>query len=175
LFGVFAASITGAYFLLVYFFGNRKSIFVQKEFSVALIYTFGIWGGPASLMSYNFNLGQIILIIAFFICVFIAVIIFSYYEENTDRIDNHTTLVSRFGMLTVKRFLYFLFLLFFVLCISQIIYTHQIIYTQAAKLLMLMGILLLMILSYPETLKQNNRYRYLTEFVFWLPGLAFWF
>jgi hypothetical protein len=175
LFGVFAASITGAYFLLVYFFGNRESLFIQKELSVALIYTIGIWGGPASLMSYNLNSGQIILIIAFFICVFIAVIVFSYYEEDTDRIDHHTTLVARFGSKIVKRLLHFLLILLFILCISQIIFTHQIIYARTAKLMMLMGILLLIIMSYPENFAQKNRYRFLTELVFWLPMLAYWF
>ena len=175
LFGVFAASISGAYFLIVYFFGNRKSFFVQKELSVALIYTLGTWGGPASLMSFNLNSGQTILMIAFFVCVFIAVSIFSYYEEATDRMDHHTTLAVRLGIPMVKRLLYFLFLLLFALCISQIIYAHQIIYAQAAKLLMLMGILLLMVFSYPDKLKKENRYRYLTELVFWLPGLAYWF
>jgi len=175
LFGIIAVFITGAYFLIVYFSGNRKSFFVQKEFSVALIYTLGIWGGPASLLSYNFNTGQIILIIAFFLSVFIAVIIYSFYEEDTDRVDNHTTLVSRFGIHTVKPLLYFLFLLLFALCIFQIIFTDQIIYARAAKLFMLMGIILLMIMSYPETFKQKKHYRYLTELVFWLPGLAFWF
>ncbi len=174
-FGVCTAFIIGAYFLIVYFYGNSKSFFVQKEFSVALIYTLGIWGGPASLMSYHFNIGQIILIIAFFISVFIAVIIFSFYEEDTDKVDHHTTLVARFGIQVVKKLLYILFLLLFVLCISQIIFAQEIIYGRTAKLLMLMGILLLMIMSYPEILKQKNRYRYLTELVFWLPGLAYWF
>jgi hypothetical protein len=174
LFGIMAGTITGAYFLVVYFFGNTKPFFVQKELSVALIYTLGIWGGPSSLMSWNFNSGQIILVTAFFICVLIAVIIFSYYEEDTDRIDHHTTLVSRFGKHRIKQLLYFLFLLLFMLSISQIILAHHIIYTRMAKLIMLMGILLLMIMSCPEALKQKNRYRYLTELVFWLPGLAYW-
>ncbi|NOX48025.1 MAG: hypothetical protein GXO89_13710 [Chlorobi bacterium] len=174
LFGAIAGTITVAYFLVVYFFGNRKSFFVQKELSVALIYTFGIWGGPASLMSWNFNSGQIILVIAFFICALTAVILFSYCEEDTDRADHHTTLVARFGKLWVKRILYFLFPLLFALSIYEVISANQIIYARTAKLYMLMGILLLMIMSFSETLKQNNRYRYLTEFVFWLPGLAFW-
>ena len=175
LFGVFVAFIAGVYFLIVYFFGNSKSFFVQKEFSVALIYTLGIWGGPASLMVYNFNPGQLIFITTFFISVFIAVIIFSFYEEDTDRADNHTTLVTRFGDHLVKYLLYFLFLALFVLSISQIIFVDQIIYARAAKLLMLMGIFLLMIMSFPEILKQKSRYRFLTELVFWLPGLAYWF
>jgi hypothetical protein len=41
----------------------------------------------------------------------------------------------------------------------------------AFKIVLIMVMLLILILNFPEKIKRNNIYRILVELVFWLPGL----
>ncbi len=173
-FGIYAGAITLIYLAIVYFSGKRKILLLQKELFVALIYTIGIWGGPVALRSYVLNSGEILLTSMFFLVVWIAILILSIYEVDSDRIDKHNTVAVNFGTKKTSFLIFFLSAILFLTGIIEIISTSNIRLAMAFKILLIMDMILLLILSFPEKLKRENIYRTLVEMVFWLPGLFFY-
>jgi len=171
-FGLVAGGFSIVYLLFVYFLQNIKSVFLQKEFFVGLIYTVGIWGGPAALVGYNLSSAQIVFMIVFFLIAFSDILIFSLYEEETDRIDKHNSFVVNFGSKPTTALIYILITIAFVLCISQIILESRVEYIFASKIFMLMGMVLVVLTSYPAKFRKDDLYRFIGEMVFWLPVLA---
>ena len=56
LFGIILGTLTGLYLLTVFAFGKKMKYWLQKELSVAVIYTIGIWGSiiiESRITSYN--------------------------------------------------------------------------------------------------------------------------
>jgi 4-hydroxybenzoate polyprenyltransferase len=174
-FGIYAGFITVVYLIIVYFSKNIKSFLLQKEFFVAVIYSAGIWGGPAALMSYKINTPLILLIAGFFFIVWAAVLILSVYEVNYDKLDKHNTFAVNFGVEKTVSLIYFLMAAVFIICSGEIVFITNSEIDIASKILMIMGLLLLIILNFPAQLRQNNVYRTLIELVFWLPGLFLFF
>lgn len=171
LFGLFAGIITLIYLLIVYISGKKRSFLFQKEFFVALIYTVGIWGGPVALKSYQVSTPELFIIVSFFLTVWAAILILSVYEVEYDRLDKHNTFSINFGINKTVYIIYFMIAVVFFISIGEIIVTPDLQLAMASKILMIMDILLLIILNFPEQLKQNNIYRILVELIFWLPGL----
>ncbi|OQX81040.1 MAG: hypothetical protein B6D61_01205 [Bacteroidetes bacterium 4484_249] len=174
-FGFIAGGFAVVYLLFVYFVKNKKTVFLQKEFFVALIYTVGIWGGPAALLGYNLNSTQIVFLIVFFLIAFADILIFSLYEEKTDRIDKHNSFAVNYGSKLTTDLIYILITVAFVLCIYEIIFESRVEFIFASKIFMLMGLIQLVIMSYPAKFKKNDLYRFIGEMVFWLPWLALLF
>ena len=87
-FGLIVGLFTGIYLLLVYFFGRKKQLLLQKELFVAIIYTTGIWGGPVSLLDYHLTLYQLIIMVSFFLLVFADILILNLYEKESDRVND---------------------------------------------------------------------------------------
>jgi len=170
-FGLYAGTGTLVYIFAVYQWGGKKSHLLQKELFVALIYTVGIWGGPAALRNYELNTSGIILTVAFFLTVWIATLVLSVYEVDYDKLDKHNTISVNFGVRKTGFLIYFLTSLAFLTAIFEIITTDDLLMVMAFKIVLIMVMLLILILNFPEKIKRNNIYRILVELVFWLPGL----
>ncbi len=170
-FGLIAGTATLLYLLIVYFSGKKKSYLLQKEFFVALIYTVGIWGGPVALTSYNITLPEILIMASFFLTVFAAILSFSIFEDENDRLDNHNTFAVNFGINKTTNLIYFLMAAVFIICTGIIVMATNPLEAMTSKVIMIMSLLLLIILNFAKYLTQNNIYRNLIEMIFWLPGL----
>ncbi len=171
-FGLIAGSFAIVYLLFVHFMRNEKTVLLQKEFYVAFIYAIGIWGGPAALVGYHLSSAQIVFFIVFFFIAFADILIFSLYEEKTDRIDKHNSFAVNFGSKLTNALIYILIAIAFLLCIFQIIFESRVEYIFASKIFMLMGLFLLVLISYPAKFRKDDLYRFIGEMIFWLPGLA---
>lgn len=170
IFGLLTVLISGSYLITVYILKDMKSNFLQKEIFVACIYTVGIWGGPISL-SNNFHLSELLLMIVFFLTALIDILIFSLYELESDKLDNHNTFPLKYGQkLTIKMIL-LMSLIVFGICIYQFVVLPFGIQSAGFKIIMLTVFVLMILLSFREWFVQNNYYRIIGELVFWLPGL----
>ena len=172
IFGVIAAFITGLYLFGVYVFRKKRSWFFQKELFVAIVYTIGIWGGPASLIAFNLLPFQWLCLIVFFILVFTDLLIFSLYESEADRLDGHNTLALNLGKKGIEKLIFINIVLVFLISIALIIFSQDQIVLVSAKIFMIMGFTLACLIVFQNKLSKNSLYRYLGELVFWLPGIA---
>lgn len=170
-FGVTLSFATIIYFLLLHFSG-KKSSFLPKEAFVSIIYTCGVWGGPVALMNYNLSQIQFMFLITFFLLVLADVLLLSYYEIDSDKKDNHSTITVKYGQAVTKKIILTLLLNVFVLSafiiFSNEIFLHRVI----AKLFLIMGLIQVLIIGFPRIFIKNYLYRYIVEWIFWIPGLA---
>jgi len=171
-FGICLGLFVAVYLLLVQIKGSEKLWWLQKELIVAVVYTVGIWGGPALLSSQKTVLQEIMLIVTFFLIVWADILIIAQFEIENDKRDKFTSLPVIIGreknvclvsaILFVSVFLLFL-LLFFQNIDLKIIY--------ADFILLIMSVVLFFLLKFEGFFKRNERYRILAETVFLLPAL----
>lgn len=172
IFGVIAALITALYLAGVYFFQKKGSWFFQKELFVALVYTIGVWGGPASLIDFNLQLYQWISLVVFFILVLTDLFVFSLYERQTDQLDGHNNITVNLGKKGTERLIFINITLVFFISIALIIFGHNQMVLVAAKIFMIMALILAGLVVFQDKLRNHSLYRYIGELIFWLPGLA---
>lgn len=171
---VFYFGIGIGVFSLLYFFllhVSKPSVFLQKEIIVAFIYTAGIWGVPLVLNDFSLNQNQILLLAGFFILVLADILLLSYFEMESDIKDYHQTWTVKYGKKKTKQLIWVLLGLTNIICFYLLINNSHELEKIAAIIYLLMATFIMGMISFPEKLEKNLLYRYIVEFVFWLPGL----
>ena len=173
-FGLILGLFTAVYLTLVFIFGQQKRAWLQKEFYVSIIYTAGIWG-PGLIMT-NVNIASQIpvLVVIFFLLVFSGILTFSIYDYEHDKKNKFITLISLVGIKKVNSLIYISLITSTILLILLIFKSEgKLLF--AAVILMMMTIQLLFILRLKKNLKDNDKYRYLGEAIFFFPILIILF
>ena len=101
--GVLIGGMGIGHLLLAYLLRNVISRWIQKELGVALVYTFGIWGGPIVLTEGEVPLSYWGICLQFFLLAIVNLLIFSYQDLESDILDGHTSMVRAFGDTTIYR------------------------------------------------------------------------
>ncbi|MEZ5083436.1 MAG: hypothetical protein R2750_08310 [Bacteroidales bacterium] len=165
-------------FSLLYFFllhVNKSSVFLQKEIIVAIIYTLGIWGVPLILNNFSIDLYRILLLFGFFILALADILLLSYFELDSDIKDNHVTWAVKFGKRKTKQMIRALLGIINIICVCLFVANSRELEKIAGIIYLLMATLIMGMISFPEKFEKQFLYRYLVEFVFWLPGLMLFF
>jgi 1,4-dihydroxy-2-naphthoate octaprenyltransferase len=171
LFGAVLGAIAICYLLLVFWVGGKRTVVLQKEIFVALIYSAGIWGPAIALADYRINIWQTGLVATFFLLVLADILLFSLFEVENDEKDKHFTLAIRLGPSSAKKLIDGLTLV--IASASFVIFFGKddpktewlsVIYLTMAGCLVFM-------IRFRDWFKVNSWYRYLGEAVFWMPGL----
>jgi hypothetical protein len=170
IFGI-GLSVFTVFYLAYLFFAAHKSLQISKEVFVSLIYVFGIWGGQLVLVNYKMDIGQFLLFIIFLLLVLADVLVLSYFEIDSDRIDSHQTFAVKYGEIKTRQVIVILVFITLFLDIYLVVFESKHLYRIMAKLFMMMGLILMLLLSYPKFFRRNEMYRYLAEALFWIPGL----
>jgi hypothetical protein len=102
-FGVVIGLISVLYLSLVFFFGQKKKVWLQKELYVSVIYTIGIWGSIILMAGKALNLEELLIILSFFMLVFSDILIFSLYDHQQDIDNQFVSLIELFGIKKVVR------------------------------------------------------------------------
>lgn len=164
--GVAIGGLTVLHLGLVAWAGNRAAVWLVKEAGVAMVYTAGIWG---PIISLNFSIIlsiKIFLILIFFILVFISLLIFSLYDLPTDTQQEQTSVVQAWGSRLVVRIIWVLTAIIFILLIFLITIFFKVVFIYST-----MALFQLWLATDRARFLPNDRYRWLGELVFWLPGL----
>jgi len=150
---------------------NTISVWIQKETGVGLIYTLGIWTGPALLASEPVPLTYFLTAIQYFFLALINLLIFSLFELEIDRRDGHTSFVQAIGPARTRRLIsgFSILIIIISLGILNTPDTGLWIYSQVITLLILL--LLWLIVCFSGWFGKTERYRILGDAVFWLPGI----
>ncbi len=110
-FGVAMGGFTLVHLMLVKLVGDRTSPFLVKEMGVAMVYAGGVWGLPLletgtwSKPVFLFSFAQ------FLFLALINLLLFSYYELDTDERDKQTSFVRAIGKSSARSFIGILLLL----------------------------------------------------------------
>jgi len=169
MFGITLGLLSGIYLLLVFTFGNQKRILLQKEFIVAIIYTVGIWGSLI-IKSSNFPIIEVsVVILSFFLLVYADILIFSFFDFDLDKKYDFVSLIGTIGQRKTIVLIYNMLSIATILSITLIFSDLKAIQFCAILLFSMTSILLLMF-KFRERFAKNERYRYLGEAIFFLPG-----
>ncbi len=171
IFGLVVGGVTALYLLAVHLLGESKRYYLQKELFVAVIYVSGVWGGPWALSGFGTKLHTVVLFFIFFLLAIGDVLIYTIYEYSTDRLDHHPTLFSLVGRKTTLVLFFGIMAMAAIGSIFVIVESPFFLDRAAGKIYLMMGFALLVLVSFPELFRPHNRYRYLGEMVFWLPGI----
>ncbi len=172
IFGFIAAFLTGLYLGGVYLFRKKGSWLFQKELFVAFVYTIGIWGGPASLIDFYLQYHHWVCLVGFFILVLTDLLVFSFYESETDKLDGHNTLVLNLGRKRTAKLIFVNITIVFITSIGLIIFGQDQLVLAAAKIYLIMALIIAGLVVFQDRLRNHLLYRYIGELIFWLPGLA---
>jgi len=171
IFGIIAGGLTLSYLAIIYFSKGRPPLRIHKELLIAILYTAGIWGGPVILRAANLTANEWIVIILFLGLALLDLLILSYYEIEQDTADNHPSWAVHFGKKKTYDHIVIIAVLIAFGIVSLITTATANLILAAAKILIPMLFMLLIIFYQPEIFKQKNAYRYLCEVVFWIPFL----
>ena len=175
LFGLGMGGLTALHLGLVAWVGDKESPLVWKETGVGGIYSLGIWGGIWVLHPELVDLKSLCFLLQFFFLAMINLLIFSLYEEKTDRIQGHSSLIRGIGIQASRGLVKVLAL--GVLLIGIVLWGHGLtsreVCTQVLYLLML-GILYVIMVKI-EPFGEHERYRVWGDAVFLLPVVVYVF
>ncbi len=170
-YGLITCIFVGFHLILVKFLGNKVSLFVQKELSVALVYTLGISIFSVSLLS-EITLFHFLFLAQCFLLAFINLCIFSFFDFTIDSRNSQTSIVRLLGLQKSNR-------LINLLLFSYILLTGVNIFNFSAKsnivhqiTLSIIWLILSFIFMKKSYFKYNDRYRLLGDFVFIIPVIV---
>lgn len=176
---IYAGFIVGlivlAYFLLLALVKKQQSVFLQKEFIIALVYVGGIWLAPLIWSGHFPERTIVCILVVFFLLAWAEGIMASYFDVENDLREKHTSFTICFGATQARRFLILLHILIFLLLLLAIGYSQSGLQTNSLVILLFMNICLMSIILFPGFFQQKERFRILGESVFLFPALIVFF
>ncbi len=169
--GLIIGLLIAFYFLMLYLFNAKKTLLLQKEMIVALIYTTGIFIAPLSKVYPDINIYQILIIISFFLIVWADILLIAIFELNKDIHDNFTSLPVIIGIESTAGFMSILLYIAFIFIVLISLFSQiNTIYTMSSIILFVIGISQIIIYKQRYYFSKNDIYRFATEAIFFLPA-----
>ena len=173
-YGLILCALVLIHFLLSLIDGLKNTLFIQKETRTALIYSLGVALAPVSL-SLDFSPFILSMITTqVFLIAWVNLLIISYFEYESDQRDVHISTAIKLGKSKTVR-------LVKVLIISQLILSLMSFLLLDIHLflplfiLMLMSLTLALIIQKRWYFKEKERYRALSDAIFYLPVILMLF
>jgi hypothetical protein len=153
--------------VLAYLLLNRWLNFL-KEIVVAIVYCSGVLLPAISLKATPLTLADVLLIVLFFLTALINLLMFSWYETESDKRDGYNSFSIKFGTEFTHSLLSVLFIVQ-----GMFILAYWVISGEFLPLLLLfvMNCVLFMLFKTPENFRKSEKYRLWGDAVFLLPGL----
>jgi 4-hydroxybenzoate polyprenyltransferase len=153
--------------VIIYLLLNRWLNFL-KEFVVAIVYCGGVLLPAISLKSDVLAFADWILIAILFFTALINLLIFSWYETESDKQDGYNSFSIKFGTEFTRKLVTGLFIIQVLLLIVQGIISGELL---PVLLLFVMNGTLFILFKSPENFKKVEKYRLWGDAIFLLPGL----
>jgi 4-hydroxybenzoate polyprenyltransferase len=162
--GLWVVMMAIAHMVLVKLFGNKNSVFIQKELGVALGYTLGVCIGPFSMLPHD-TFFSLSLITGFIFCVSLAnVLLFSLYDHKIDREQKLTSIIQNIGK---KGTVIILYALLGIACCIALVFFFKGNELSGGIALSMTGSLVFLLL-FPSWF-EHERYRILGDSIFLYP------
>lgn len=170
-FGLGLGLISLLYLAALHFKGAKRRVLLKKEFIVAFIYLTGIWGVPLYKNSFQMEIYHWLVLLIFFLLVLADILLLSFFEREIDIEDKHPTLAVRYGAKRTGLIVQSLGLIVTGLSAVLMIFNSDPALIPAALVFMVMAGIIINMSLFPQILRKNMSYRYISEMVFWLPGV----
>ena len=170
--GILLSLVIAFYFALIFFFKQKRSIFLQKELIIAIAYTTGIFMAPLYWYGSLPSFSVIVVIFNIFILAWFEGIMISWFDYDNDIKDGHTSFTILFGKRNTRQFLILGHMIIEIITIIFLVITPFNIVFWALLVTLVMNLLLGFIIIFPHSFAQNNYYRIIGETVFLLPVLV---
>lgn len=159
--GILLAVMTGLYLLL-----QKK--FHAKEFVIAILYTMGILLPSWELHSSFLSSGNYLLIAQFFIVALVNLLLFSWFDYESDKNRGSSSFVTTYGKKLTSRVIWVLNICSIGITGWMLFHFH----TSSTLVFLLMTFVLVIISLFPTYFSVNSRYRFLGDAVFFLPAVG---
>ncbi|MBL7861137.1 MAG: hypothetical protein JNJ65_08240 [Cyclobacteriaceae bacterium] len=160
LYGFVLGTLVGIYLLIQ----NRLP---WKEIMVALLYTAGVLFPSSTVQVVTLSVDQVFAIFFTFLIALINLLLFSWFELESDQQDRRLSFVTRWGKRKAERILFTLFLATGTMATGMFIVFRSPMWIP----LMIMIAILFIIFYYPDYFRGDDRYRLWGDSVFLLPML----
>lgn len=161
---VLYAGLGLAVMVIIYLF-LQASLRFLKEIAGAVLYTCGVLAAPWSLMDRPLSMMERSLVIVFAMTALTNLLIFSWFDRQSDEADRHHSFATAFGDKYTKAFIVITFSITFILAAWM---TWQGALTEMLILLIMNFIMLFVFLS-NRHYTVDDRFRRAGDFIFFLP------
>jgi 4-hydroxybenzoate polyprenyltransferase len=157
--GIFLICLVTVYLLL-----NRWLSYV-KEIAVGLLYCGGVMLPALSLRAFELNAMHVVVMICFFFTALINIMMFSWFDHNSDVRDGYNSFSVKFGKAFTRKFLIALFILQVILLLFLFFHRNFVVLIMLAS----MNSVLCLIFVRSEKFNKTERYRLAGDLVFLIP------
>ena len=164
--GVICAAAVLFYFILL-----KLHSFWFKELLIAACYTLGVFLGPLSLLQHELNVFQLMLIPQILLLALANLIIFSFFDYQSDQQDGHYSLAIHLGLRRSKILAAGLVVAGLVFSLLLLLLAELPVTRQVQLLVLIMNGLLFMLLIKERQFRQHELYRLVGDGIFFLPAL----
>ena len=158
--GIALSLVVFAYMLV------QGSLKFLKELFIAILYTCGILLLSVPVSNLKFGPPHYLLVVQFFVAALANLLMFSWFDRELDQQDNRYSFVTKAGEVTTRRVVWFLLVLLLALTLTQSFTGTLLI---PSLIVGCMGLMLLIIFVYKESLAKKDYYRLLGDAVFLVP------
>lgn len=162
--GLVLIFLSGAYL----YYLNWSNTNQAKEPFAALVYSAGIFAGPISLVN-TFNWVYLVLFVQFFLLAYSNLMLFPLFEKEQDGQEGMKSIAIRKGDLLTGRFIRIALLINFILIVVTATFVNSL--GSSQSIVLLMTLVLLALLLWPQYFVKYQLYRILGDGIFFLPGL----
>ncbi|HEY5824353.1 MAG TPA: hypothetical protein VIT44_08310 [Cyclobacteriaceae bacterium] len=138
-----------------------------KEVAGALLYCGGVLLPTFSLKLQSFQVPDKLILLQFLLIVFTNLVLFSWMDYENDVKDRHRSLITLLNKEWGRIIIWFLFVAFFALNAFTIA-THG----KSTILFFVMELMLFLIFLFPSYFKNEERFRFIGDAIFFLPIIA---
>lgn len=145
---------------------------LHKEFLAAMIYSFGVFVAPLSLLE-QWDFFGLYVFIVFFLIVLSNLLIFPIFEYENDLINKNQSIVTLYGKAIVTKLAGIILAINVLLIVGGMLYliptvtgTH---WLNSEFILFLMTLVLVLLLMFQPFFQNKDRYRWVGDGIFFLP------
>lgn len=173
--GLVITCLVLVHFIFIKVFGERLTVFLQKELMVALIYCSGVSFGPI-LKAGIIDTEVIVTLIEVFLLALINLLEFSFFEYDVDKKDNHSSFVRLVGPNKARKVVLFLLVATYILVgLSGFMLTGNKNFGVAQIVIFCMTLVLTLVIIKPTFFMRNERYRIYGDLIFLFPMMVLLF
>ena len=140
-----------------------------KEIFIALIYTLGVMLPALADQEHLMDQWDLVFMFNFFLIAAANLLIFSWFDVQKDRADGHPSFVTIYGKDKTKMIVYGLFFVLIVISIYLSVFGAYELFPLIILFVMMM--VLVVILRYENSFSKEDRFRFIGDAVFFLPGI----
>ena len=164
--GSILAGLVILYIASLHLFGLKKT--GHKEILAAIIYSFGVFVAPLSLLN-SVDATVIVVFVTFFLIVMANLLLFPLFEEEGDRHDQLQSVVTLLGKGTVRKLTAITIALSTGAILSLSTLKDGPNWLLACSVLLAMNTVLAAMWVWPRFFNKNNRYRWAGDGIFLIP------